>query len=180
MGRDKGALRVGGESLLARQARVLAQAGVGERIVSLRPGQPHPDPTVELPVVRDWAPGAGPLAGIVAGLHRVAPRDLVVLAVDMPGIDAAHLAPLVEGTGAGRTVAYRIDGRWEPLCTRYAPDVLPEAKRRLARGQGSPSALLDALADRGRVDPIEVPTEEAGGFRSWNRPEDVEGPESPP
>jgi molybdenum cofactor guanylyltransferase len=175
MGRDKGALRMGGESLLARQARVLAQAGVGERIVSLRPGQPHPDPSVELPVVRDAESDRGPLEGIVAGLARVAPRALVVLAVDMPGVTPRELRPLVAWEDPECSVAYRVGGRWEPLCARYAPDVLADARSRLSRGRLAPTDLLDDLARQERLHAIDLPAGEGAAFRSWNRPGDVVG-----
>ena len=215
MGRDKATLRVGGERLLERQVRVLREAGVSEVALSLGPAagvrsagedaMPAGGPTDPaagaaipsgLPIVRDAAPDAGPLAGIVAGLEWAAPRPLLVLAVDMPRVEPGFLRRLLREAGdpdaRDRTtksettpgVAPRVrsrDGveRWEPLCAVYPPDALPEARRRLALydpRERSPTALLDALHAAGLIRACPVTTAEAASLQSWNTPSDL--PES--
>ncbi|TVP58349.1 MAG: molybdenum cofactor guanylyltransferase [Gemmatimonadales bacterium] len=214
MGRDKAMLRVGGERLLERQARVLREAGVSEVVLSLGSAAGAPsggeDPTPAggptdpaagaaippgLPIVRDAAPDAGPLAGIVAGLEWAAPRPLLVLAVDMPRVEPEFLRRLLrEARDPGARdpaapdiipgVAPRVRGsdgveRWEPLCAVYPPEALPEARRRLALddpGERSPTALLDALHAAGLIRACPVTAAEAASLQSWNTPSDL--PES--
>ena len=183
MGRSKATLVVDGETLLRRQARVLLEAGVDRSFVSLRSDQPHPDPSLELPVVRD-GDRRGPLAGIVAGLERVVqfegeagpgggpPPSLLVLAVDMPRVQADFLRRLIE---AGPGAVPQVGDRWEPLCALYPPEALSEARNRPA--EDGPSALLDVLSAKGLIRTLGLSDEEEATLRSWNVPEDLPGTE---
>ena len=142
MGRDKATLRVGGERLLERQVRVLREAGVSEVALSLGPAagvrsagedaMPAGGPTDPaagaaipsgLPIVRDAAPDAGPLAGIVAGLEWAAPRPLLVLAVDMPRVEPGFLRRLLRE--AGDPDARDPASRDRPSRSEITPGVAP-------------------------------------------------------
>ncbi|HWD09331.1 MAG TPA: molybdenum cofactor guanylyltransferase, partial [Actinomycetota bacterium] len=93
MGRDKAVLVYEGEPLVVRVARRLASvcddvvvaSGDGARLGDLGPG---------LAQVADALAGAGPLAGIVAGLEAARQALVAVVAVDMPDLDTALLSDL--------------------------------------------------------------------------------------
>lgn len=134
----------GGETLVARAVRVAREAQLEPVIVGAIAG-------VELdgvPVLADAASEHGPLAGLVALLDAARDRrapDVVALACDMPRVDAVLLRRIAhEGPGAA-ALAFRREGRWEPLCARYdAAKVGPLARARLAAGDLALQGLLDA------------------------------------
>lgn len=97
-----------------------------------------------LRLVPDEAPGGGPLGGIVAAL-RAAGRDTLVVAWDMPFIEARHLRPLL---GAGRdadAVVWEAEGRAEPLCALYRARTVSQLAGLLAAGERSPREALGRL-----------------------------------
>ena len=132
MGRDKALVEVGGEPLWKRQVRVLEGAGAGRIVLARRAGQTPIDfPDCQLDAFAD----CGPLAGIHAALGIGGPSHVAVLAVDMPGIDAAL-------GSAGSRVHVRFPepgGDCEPFgaagapaaCTIYPVEGLTEASARL-------------------------------------------------
>jgi molybdopterin-guanine dinucleotide biosynthesis protein A len=117
--------------------------------------------------------GAGPLAGVVAAL-RASGTDTLVLAGDLPAIDAGSLAAILaanEGEGDGPTLAFMAcagaDGRAEPCVALYRFAALPALAQRLAE---EPSAGLGRAlpAERIRLVPIS-----AAALRNANRPDDL-------
>lgn len=171
MGRDKALIDFGGEPLAARVARRLAEAcddivvasGDGRRLAWLG-----------LPQVPDVVPGAGPLAGIIAGLE-VARRPLVaVVAVDMPHAHAGVLLALADLWAGEPAVVPAVGGRLEPLHAVYWSAAAGELRSRLEAGHRS---VRDALRSLGaRVVPEAELAGEDPGSRfalSLNRPGDL-------
>jgi len=194
MGRPKEALLLDGEPLLQRQQRLLFEVGVRRVLLAMGPAdradqedRAHaslllPEMTGE--VVYDSSGCGGPLAGIVAGLQRIrrSPPDplsaggILVIAVDMPRLQAGLLRELVDAAEPGVGAAPRVEGLWEPLAAVYPREALEPARRRLeGGGSASPSALLDELERSGRVRGREVQPAWVAGLRSWNTPEDLPG-----
>ena len=131
----KHALVIAGQTILERQAAVLAPR-VAEIIVS------SPQDIAGYRCVRD-AMGEGPLAGIAAGLAACATPWLLVIAGDMPFITA----PLIDSLLAARApeldaVGLRIDGLPEPLCCLLHTRARPSVERRLAARRFKASGLL--------------------------------------
>lgn len=89
-GADKPGLLVGGATLLDRVLGAVDDAGT---VVVVGP----PRPTVR-PVVwaREDPPGGGPAAALAAGLARVQADVVVVLAADLPFLDAGTVTALRE------------------------------------------------------------------------------------
>lgn len=131
-GVDKRALVVEGRTVFERQCEVLAPR-VAEVIVSLAAGATQAEdatlaegatPTEGHRIVTDAVEGAGPLAGIAAGLAAARTPWLLVVAGDMPYISAelvdAMLAAATEDVDA---VGVRAGGLPEPLVSmlRVAP-----------------------------------------------------------
>jgi molybdenum cofactor guanylyltransferase len=144
MGRDKASLPFGGETLLARVARICGEVA-DEVVLVAREGQPLPD---GMNAVRDPAEGLGPLAGIAAGLAAIRNERALVVACDMPLLRPALARRLLElGTGFDACVP-RVDGFPVPTCAVYARSVAALAHERVAAGLLAPRDLLDLLRTR--------------------------------
>jgi len=138
LGIDKATLRVGGESLADRTARVLTS--VADPVLEVGPG------LTRLEVVREAEPGRGPLAAMAAGGAALAARGageraVLVLAVDLPALDPALLRLLVAAPPADAVVP-RVGGRAQVLCARYSPGALVQAAALVGAGERSVRALL--------------------------------------
>jgi molybdopterin-guanine dinucleotide biosynthesis protein A len=141
LGVDKATLLLDGERLVDRLARVLA--GIATTVVEVGPGYSN------LEAVREEPPGSGPLAALVAGAAALSAGDdgtpaVLVLAVDLPFVDAAVLAWLASHPAPG-TVVPVVGGRPQPLCARYSHDALAVAPELVAAGERSMRALLSRV-----------------------------------
>ena len=112
--------------------------------------------------VFDRYPGAGPLAGLHAGLLE-AGEAVFLTGADMPFSSPEKALALIALCGeADACVLTDADGRWEPLFGYYRPSVLPKAEELLSSGRRSMGALLASV-----------------GLREVSLPELGEGPDSP-
>jgi molybdopterin-guanine dinucleotide biosynthesis protein A len=180
----KHAIVVDGETIFARQVRLLSPR-VAEILVA--------GPAIEgFRNVRDVMEGAGPLAGIAAGLAACRTPWLLVIAGDMPRVTGELIDALMSAarTGSdatsatqndavgnsGRTsisdeldaVGVRVNGLPEPLLCVLHTRVLPVIERALAAGRFKASRILtdDGLRVRWLdADPDAV--------RNINSPEDL-------
>ncbi len=172
MGRDKALLDVGGRPLWQRQWGLLAEAGATERFLSVRAEQDWAP--AELPKIMDVAPDAGPLAGIIAALERCTTPLLLVLAVDLPGMQAAYLQRLHERCGLERgVVPWRRGGRPEPLCAIYPREVLSEARELLAHGHNAVTGLAATAGSLGLIGTLAIEPDDEPLFVNWNHPGDI-------
>lgn len=159
MGRDKLSLPAAGETLLSRALRRY-RAVFDKVLVSVAGPEKYP----ELGDARvfDRYPGAGPMAGLHAGLLR-AGEDVFLTGGDMPFSSPEKALMLASLAGEKDACVLTDDtGRWEPLFGFYRLSVLPRAEELLSSGRRSMGALLGSIALR------EVRLEELG-----------EGPDSP-
>ena len=132
MGTDKAALvHPDGRPLARRCYDLLAGAGCALVVLSLRHDQEVPTGFSDLQalaIVRDPANSAGgPLAGMIAAMSLHPDADWLVLACDLPRLDAATLRHLVSSMRPDELfLSYRseFDGLPEPLCALYAPAAL--------------------------------------------------------
>ncbi len=172
MGRDKARLVLpDGRTLWQRQTDILREAGITNVLVSVAFGSDFKLPGVTL--VADLRPDAGPLAGIAAGLRAAAEGLVLVLAVDMPEIQAEHLQQLLNlSTGSCGVVPVR-DGRCEPLVAVYPAALADSAEVALATGQRAVHQWVRREAGRGRLRLWEAPAGWAEALRSWNTAADL-------
>ncbi len=140
-GVDKTALVVDGETIFVRQVRVLAPR-VEEIIVSVGVREMGSDPIYR--TVVDAVAGAGPLAGVHAGLVACSTPWMLVIAGDMPHLDGAVVDQMIAAIGdAHDAVGIRIDDRPEPLfCLLRVSAARPAIERRFAEGKRKASELL--------------------------------------
>jgi molybdopterin-guanine dinucleotide biosynthesis protein A len=178
MGRDKACLLWQGEFLWQRQLRVLRETGVGHLWIA----GPREGPWAESPavsVVEDAIPGGGPLAGLVGAFNAMTGDWLVVLAVDMPGMESAYLARLLacaRSSGGGCVPFWR--DACEPLAAVY-PRALGElARTRLAQNRLSLQDWVREAAAAGFVAPHAIEPPSRRLFQNLNTPEDMRDAES--
>jgi molybdopterin-guanine dinucleotide biosynthesis protein A len=145
MGREKASLPFHGESLLARVVRIVAPLA-GEVIVVAREGQAMPpDLPRDVRVVCDDTPGAGPLAGIAAGLAAARDGLVFVTACDAPLLEPA-LVELLFARAAAADAAVAVAGGFpNPLLAVYRTSVLPHARALLAANLRRPVFLFDRV-----------------------------------
>ena len=147
MGVDKASLELAGVTMLQRSVDRLAPA-VDMLVLVAAPGRPLPPVTTGLPVevVEDPVEGEGPLVGIAAGLEACRSTAAVVVAVDMPFVDARLVRALVERLDAThRWVVPIAHGRPQPLCSAFAVDALPVVQAHLEAGERAPMAVAADL-----------------------------------
>lgn len=176
MGRDKANLLLGEQTLLRRVIATMQQL-FPEVIVSVR----QPRPEIDLPQVCDaqageGLQGGGPLAGLAAGLGRIATPWAFLVACDMPFIEPAMIALLAGHRSGYQAVVPVVQGHQQTLAAFYAADCMGVLRAHLAGGgKNSLRALLENLRVR-YVDESELlPADPAlRSFRDLDTPEDIE------
>lgn len=123
MQRDKAALSYHGKPQLQWTYELLLRHCAAV-FVSVRPEQRQEPTRAGLPQIVDRDSGSGPIAGISAALGEHPNVAWLVVACDLPFIDAATLQHLIAQRDAQRiATAYRSshDGLPEPLCAIWEP-----------------------------------------------------------
>jgi molybdopterin-guanine dinucleotide biosynthesis protein A len=171
MGRDKATLVIAGEPLWRRQLELLR--GLRSEALWLsaraRPGWSPPD----VKVIADQPPSRGPLSGIAAALGGMATSHLLVLAVDMPRMTAAHLHELRDMAEPGHGVV-NFDGEFaEPLCAIYPREAAPVAERAIASGDVSLQTFIRLLRQQDLLRMRALIPEERSLYQNLNSPADL-------
>lgn len=173
MGRDKARLMVRGQPLWLRQLEVLRAVGAGELVVSGAPDGPWAGRATEWGVVLDSRPGSGPLGGLAAALDAMTGSWLVVLAVDMPCMEAAYLRALLESARAlSRGVIPVLKDFAEPLAAVYPREMGELAFDGLRKGEFSLQHWVREGVRLGMVELREVNRMEEPLFVNLNTPAD--------
>ena len=129
-------LVIEGATILARQVAILSPR-VAEIIVS------SPTDIAGYRTVHDSIAGAGPVAGIAAGLAATAQPWLLVIAGDMPYLTSELIDGLIAARGLELdAVGIRIGELAEPLCCMLHVRCLAVVERRLAARRFKASGLL--------------------------------------
>ncbi|MDH5233773.1 MAG: molybdenum cofactor guanylyltransferase [Gemmatimonadota bacterium] len=175
-GRAKGLERVGGERIIDRVARALAEATDSLLLVANAPEAAGWLPGVR--VAGDVRPGEGALGGLHAALAH-AGTDIVLVAWDMPFVPAALLCELRargEREGADAVLPESDGSRRgvEPLCAWYAARCLPAVAAALDSGDRRVVAFLaDVDARRVPIDEVAAFGDPARLFGNVNTPDDL-------
>jgi len=170
MGRDKAGLPAGAGTLLERIVARLSPA-VDQVIVVGGP----PLTVTDVRWVPDVRPGAGPLAGLAAGLGAMPGELGWAVACDLPDVEARLGDVLFDSAGDMDAVVPRLDGEPQGLCAVYRRSLAPRIEAMLDTGERRVTALLDVVrvryldaAELRHVDP------ELGSFRNLNTPDDYQ------
>jgi molybdopterin-guanine dinucleotide biosynthesis protein A len=123
MGSDKALLRQDGETQLSRAVNCL-QAHVERVFVSTRADQDDDAERNKFERIIDRYDDMGPVAGILSAMDSNSEVAWLVLACDLPNIDAATIAFLVQQCSDEHPATAYVsvhDGLPEPLCAIYRP-----------------------------------------------------------
>ena len=171
MGMDKPALLLGGQPLIERVIDALAEVVDEVLLVGQEAGR---FARLGLPCVADLVPGGGPLAGIHTALAAARHPVCVVVACDMPFLQPALLAYLLEQAPGWDAVVPRVDDHLEPLHAVYARSSLPTIERMLRKGERCPLDLYPRVRVRYvNSDEIAAFTNGWRSFINLNTPEDL-------
>jgi molybdopterin-guanine dinucleotide biosynthesis protein A len=144
MGRDKAGLRRGGESQLAYVVHLLDD--LLERVfVSTRAHQQDESERSQFTQIVDRYQNMGPVAGILSAMDSYPEVDWLVVACDLPNIDAQTISHLLGHRSAEKPfTAYNssYDGLPEPLCAVYASGSAAIVRRFVADGVHCPRKML--------------------------------------
>jgi molybdopterin-guanine dinucleotide biosynthesis protein A len=144
MKRDKAKLEYAGKPQLER-AMDLIRPLVERSFISLRAEQRSDPQRAAYEAITDLKPNLGPLAGIQAALHAHPQNAWLVLACDLPFLDAATLQHLIARRAPTRLATAfrsRFDDLPEPLCAIYEPASLPAIEAWIAQGENCPRKWL--------------------------------------
>jgi len=144
-GRDKSAIVLAGQSILARQVTELSQLTDDILLVGSR------DDGLPFPGVRrvpDRVADAGPMGGLDAALRAARDDVLILLACDMPFPARGLLAHLAQLADEADIVVPRTERGYHPLCAVYTRACLPALARRLERRELRMTGLFDDVRVR--------------------------------
>ncbi|HWF46300.1 MAG TPA: molybdenum cofactor guanylyltransferase [Bryobacteraceae bacterium] len=144
MGCDKALLPWNAEPLVEQVAKTVERAAGNVILI----GSPERYRELRRECLPDIHPGLGPLAGIEAALASGRGDWNLIVACDMPGLDAGWLSKLLETAEAGNLacIAARDGaGILHPLCAVYRKDCLSVVERAIARNRPRAQDLLKDL-----------------------------------
>jgi molybdopterin-guanine dinucleotide biosynthesis protein A len=167
MGKDKALLQREGQHQLDYLFDLLA-AHTDKAFVATRADQADDPVRRRYPQIVDRHGNIGPVDGILSALEEHPGADWLVIACDLPNLDAHTLAHLRDNADAGPFTAYRSsrDGLPEPLCAIYRDGAADIIRRFVADGIVCPrkilirsNAVLLELSDALALDNINTPDE---------------------
>lgn len=141
MGRDKALLPFRGVPLAIHVAQIVRQAA-GSVTLAGKAGRFE---GYGIPFLEDHHEGCGPLGGIHAILESTTAKWSLVVACDMPLLDAGFLRLLLDTAGrqdCHAVLARNRQGLPEPLCAVYRADSLVAVRAALQAGK---LKIMDAL-----------------------------------
>jgi molybdenum cofactor guanylyltransferase len=144
MGTDKAALRYQDEPQLERTMRLLERF-VAKAYVSVRADQSTDPLRARFVQIRDRQEGLGPIAGLLAAQAEHPAAAWLLLACDLPLLDATTLEHLLRERAPARlATVYRSshDGLPEPLCAIYEPASREPLADWVAAGRNCPRKFL--------------------------------------
>ena len=144
MGRDKALLLRDGKSQLAHVFGVL-DALLPRVFVSNRRDQAGEAERAQFDQIVDRYDDIGPVAGILSAMEEHPDVDWLVVACDLPNIDATTITHLLEGRDAERPfTAYQssYDELPEPLCAIYRSESRATIAQFVAEGIVCPRKML--------------------------------------
>lgn len=172
MGRDKALLELDGIPLIQLQINRLIAIGCQEIFISGPKTRSYE--RFGKPIIEDHAQGAGPLAGLIAGLEAATTPLVFVLAVDLPDLRVEFLRFLMAHSPGHDVICPQSKDFFEPLCALYRRAVcLPSLQEDFAHGRRSLQDCLRNLRAKSNFRMITCKEWRAFGenlFRNWNTP----------
>ncbi len=168
MGQDKALLDYHGMPQQEHLYQLLSEC-CADTFLSLRPEQD--EPPFEVSVIRDTFTGLGPMGAILSAFRQAPDSAWLVVAVDLPLVDAAVLDELIGQRNPSKVATAFHNPATdfpEPLIAIWEPRAYPVLLQFLAQGYSCPrKVLINSDMESVEIDnPIVL--------RNANRPEDVE------
>jgi molybdopterin-guanine dinucleotide biosynthesis protein A len=145
MQRDKAAIEYRSGETQLDAAMKLLDGRVASAFASVRADQRADGARARYPQIVDRGGVEGPIAGIGAALAEHPAAAWLVLACDLPFLDAQTLDKLVAARRASTiAIAFKSshDGLPEPLCAIYEPAARPLLEAHIAAGRNCPRKFL--------------------------------------
>jgi molybdenum cofactor guanylyltransferase len=147
---DKAGLTLGGRTLLARTVATLA--GITDDIIVVgRTAARGHDQGVR--VVPDDVPNVGPLGGLLTGLRRIRHPHAIVVACDLPFLNAALLRYLASLANEFDAVVPEVGGHMQTAHAVYAGSLCPVIETQLSSDSRSLRLLLSTVRVRWVAEP---------------------------
>jgi molybdopterin-guanine dinucleotide biosynthesis protein A len=144
-GRDKCRLIVDGRSIIVRQVEVLQRVAARVLVVVSPLDAPGRFADQPVEVVTDVVPGAGAMGGVLTALEHSTTDRVVIVAGDLPFLDADVLAHLAASALEGDGAWLAHPGGVEPLVACYRRSALPVLRRAVADARLALHAIGDDL-----------------------------------
>jgi molybdopterin-guanine dinucleotide biosynthesis protein A len=175
MGQDKAFIPLAGQPLIARVLASLALLAPAETILIANRREAFS--TLQLPIYPDALPGNGSLGGIYTALHHSSHDLVLVVACDLPFLNAdvlRHLLKQTESDEGFDAVVPRSGTRAHGLHAVYRRTCLEPMRVQLEAGKLGVAALLDRVHTC-YVDDTEIAALDPQGlsFFNVNTPEDL-------
>jgi molybdopterin-guanine dinucleotide biosynthesis protein A len=122
---------------------------------------------LELPLFQDDQPVAGALEGLKTALRAASGKRTLVVACDMPFLQAELLEYLFEQSGQADVTIPRWNDRLQPLCAVYSHRCLPAIEASLAAGEKRMISFHDEVR-RHVVEPETVAHFDPEGLNFFN------------
>ncbi|MEG4323240.1 MULTISPECIES: molybdenum cofactor guanylyltransferase [unclassified Microcoleus] len=149
MGTDKALLEIEGKSLLQRACEVAAALTPQVYVLTAWPDRYRSTITQKSQFLVEYNPGTGPLVALTQGLTEIATDWILLLACDLPLLDAQiiqnwaiQLTAVPPSTLA--VVPYQ-NSRWEPLCGFYRQQSLSSLQSFIDKGERSFQLWLNQI-----------------------------------
>jgi FdhD protein len=160
-----------GRPLYVAQLRKLAALEPDRLWLSTNADQVFPEVLSGVERIIDDEPDLGPLGGLRAVLRRSEAPYVLVLAVDLPLMEAAFLSSLIQ---AGKGLVGRSDRGWEPLAALYPREaMLALIEASLAAGRRRLQDLLDEAEALALIEALPLSGRTARFFANLNSPADL-------
>ena len=169
-GRQKGTLAFGSTSIIERQIATLRTLTDTLLIVA---NDTASYARFGVPVIGDDIPDAGALGGIYTALAHAAADPVIIVACDMPFVQAAFLRYLIDAVRTADVAIPRTPSGYEPLCACYAGRCAPHLRRQIEAGVLKIQDLLPHVRVR-EIGPREIAPYDREGllFCNVNTPDD--------
>lgn len=138
MGQDKGAVKLGNDTLLNIVIRNM-QPHFETLLVSVREPREH----LSFPQLCDKGKDRGPMIGIATALERVDAPWVFAIACDMPFMSVRLINAMAEKRGKFDAVVPFVDHTLQPLAAFYSKSCLPRMQSQIKTGNRSLKALLE-------------------------------------
>lgn len=171
MGQDKAFLKLGGQSLLGRQIDAFVAAGADDILIS---GRRDADYSVfGRRVLYDQFSNVGPLAGIHTAMKGSNRPLMLVLAVDMPEVNATFLRSLLLASAAEKGVIPRAGGHVEPLAAIYPRAAMPIIEQMISQQNYAVRQFADACVRYGLATHSNMAADTGQRFTNLNSSADL-------